>query len=340
MANFLLSVGLARAMAQESSLEWQPTQVPWIIKALYFIRTKMPKECAEPGAAVFDIAPTPKLYELAGDFASEWQSKFYERLHTNPAAALQYIQNLEKIRTSYLEAVYMRMHAAGHINQEVDRLWTGWIKVWSTIKLGASMGLATVGLVAGIAGVAGISAITLGRIQLTVGDPQWAFTVIGGVTNLILTNIPSFDLLGSAKVIALAGAQEGFSQGLQSMGDQVSARTKELQRLIQECESLIKKYSAELGERYLQEWGKLVSLQGYTEQWIAREQRSVTAPVSKSVIADRMTSLQAYQKELQSKTKCAPFLKGLQYALPIVFFGLDVWEALQTYRKELKAADS
>jgi hypothetical protein len=63
ISKFCLSVGMARAMAQTSNLEWQRTELSGLLKLLYMA---MPwKE--PPGNAVFTVAERDKLYELARD---------------------------------------------------------------------------------------------------------------------------------------------------------------------------------------------------------------------------------------------------------------------------------
>ncbi len=339
VGNFLLSVGFARAMAETSNVEWRPTELPKLLQALYKVYTLLPNWEA-PGTAIFDIAPRDKLYQMAGDYALEWQTKFLYRLHTNPSAALQYLKNLEKIRTSHLETVRMRMNAAVQVNQEVDRLWTDWIKRWSTIKLGANVGLATVGLAAGLAGVAGVSVITMGGLKVVLGAPGWAFTAGSLIVNLIMTNIPDFDLLGSAQCVAVTVAQEATSQGAQAASKNAASRVAQTERLIRQAEAQIQSYSSNLGQQFLREFAGPLQMAGYTKEYAAREGRGATDPVWKTKIAEQKQLLEYHRTELETQQLSAGLWKGLSYALPIVFFAYDVWQALRTYQREMKAANS
>lgn len=336
---FLLSVGFARAMAETSTVEWQPTELPRLLQAIYKAYSVLP-DWEAPGTAIFDIAPGEKLRQMAGDYALEWQMQFLHRLHTNPGAALQYLKNLERIRAMHLETVRMRMQAAVRINEEVDRLWTDWIKKWSTIKLGASVGLATVGLAAGLAGVAGVTVITLGSAKLMLGAPAIAFSAVSVGVNLIMTNIPDFDRLGSAQCVAVAVAQEAGGKGLERASRQAAARLAQTERLIREAEAQINAYSSQMGQQFLKEFQQPLQMAGYTEEYAQRVGKGLMDPLLKTKIAEQKQVIEFYREELPLQQFKASFWKGATYALPIVFFAYDIWQALRTYCREMQAARS
>ena len=343
ISNFCFSVGMARAMAQTSDLEWQRTKLSGLLKLLYMA---MPwKE--PPGNAVYTIAERAKLYELAYGYAADWQAKAIERFAQDPKRGVEYLKNLEKIRQGHLETVRMRAQAAGQINQYVDQLLTSAIKAWSTVKLVGTVGVACVGLAAGIAGVAGLTVAGTGSLQIALGAPSLAFTGVSLGFNLLITNIPSFDLAGTAQCVSTALGQEGLSRGADKGVESALTRVAKTEALIREAELKI----AELSKRLGNDWNKTAiefsktrdatgnpSQWAYTEEWAVRQGAwSKEVPLD-SIRADVKKQVTYYTKELSSHKQAVNFWKGVGVTLQVIFFAWDVWQAIQTYMRDLKAA--
>jgi hypothetical protein len=343
ISNFCFSVGMARAMAQTSDLEWQRTKLNGLLKLLYMA---MPwKE--PPGNAVYTIAERDKLYELAYGYAADWQAKAIERFAQDPKRGVEYLKNLEKIRQGHLETVRMRAQAAGQINQYVDQLLTSAIKAWSTVKLVGTVGVACVGLAAGIAGVAGLTVVGTGSLQIALGAPSLAFTGVSVGFNLLLTNIPSWDSAATAQCVTTALAHQVLSQGAGKGVESASARVAQTEALIREAELKI----AEVSKRLGYDWNKTLiqfSLErdatGNPAQWSYTVEDKVQQAVRckqvhlNSARAEVNKEVTHYTKELSSHKQAVNFWKGVGVTLQVIFFAWDVWQAIQTYMRDLKAA--
>jgi hypothetical protein len=344
ISKFCLSVGMARAMAQTSNLEWQRTELSGLLKLLYMA---MPwKE--PPGNAVFTVPERDKLYELARGYAAHWQAKAIERLAQDPKRGFEYLKNLEEIRRSHLETVLMRARAAVQINQYVDELLTSAIKAWSTVKLVGTVGVACVGLAAGIAGVAGLTVVGTGSLQIALGAPSLAFTGVSVGFNLLLTNIPSWDGVHTAQCVSVALGQAGLSKGADKGVQSALDRVAKTEALIREAELKIEEVSKRLGN----DWNKTAiefsktrdPTTGNLKQWVYSEEWGVKQGAwckevhVDSIRAEVKKEVTSYTKELSSHKQAVNFWKGVGVTLQVIFFAWDVWQAIQTYMRDLKAA--
>jgi hypothetical protein len=342
ISDFFLSVGVARAMAETSDLEWQRTKLNGLLKLLYMA---MPwKE--PPGNAVYTVAERAKLFELARGYAADWQAKAIQRFAQDPKRGVEYLKNLEKIRQGHLETVRMRAQAAGQINQYVDQLLTSAIKAWSTVKLVGTVGVACVGLAAGIAGVAGLTVVGTGSLQIALGAPSLAFTGVSVGFNLLLTNIPSWDSAATAQCVTAALAHQVLSQGAGKGVESASARVAQTEALIREAELQIAEVSKRLGD----EWNKNLiqfslerDVTGNPAQWRYTVEHGVHQAGRckqglESLQADLEKRVTDYTKELSSHKQAVNYWKGVGVTLQVIFFAWDVWQAIQTYMRDLKAA--
>jgi hypothetical protein len=73
------------------------------------------------------------------------------------------------------------------------------------------------------------------------------------------------------------------------------------------------------------------------EDGIQQGLRSRQVPLN-SVRADIEKEVAEYTKELSSHKQAVNFWKGVGVTLQVIFFAWDVWQAIQTYMRDLKAA--
>jgi hypothetical protein len=72
--------------------------------------------------------------------------------------------------------------------------------------------------------------------------------------------------------------------------------------------------------------------------WGVRQGVSAKKVTLDSIRADVKKEVTYYTKELSSHKQAVNFWKGVGVTLQVIFFAWDVWQAIQTYMRDLKAA--
>jgi len=334
LATSTYSAGLAWAMAQTSEIEWKTVPLPGLLKALYWLMWwKEP-----PGGVVFDVAPAPKLHELAYGWAKERQTHALEAFAKGPQHGLTYMQNLEQIRKSYLEIVRERAKAAGLINQQVDKQLTEAIQAAAVVKLVGQVTMAGLTLIAGIPVAASVA---VGSSGVTLGGATLAASVVKFAFDLLITNVEGFDVAGTAEVVTATAGQEVGSGIIDKEAQKVTARMKYVEKLIQDAHDDIARLAKKLGEEVWTQLGPILQTQpkpGYTAWQVEYMKGKETEPHLLKYIASKKPVLDEYGRQIQHQTNKLEALKFSKGLLPVIFFGYDVWSALRTFAKDWQLA--
>ncbi|MGB9605520.1 MAG: hypothetical protein ACPL88_06535, partial [Bryobacteraceae bacterium] len=183
-----------------------------------------------------------------------------------------------------------------------------------------------------------VAVVGAGSLQIALGAPAAAFTVANIGFNLLMTNIPSLDMAGTAACVACSLAQEGSSQYVEKNIQAAVSRIENTQKLIKAAEEDIARLSNQLGNRMLKEFSGPMQQAGYTQRGVSHFAVREADPVLKSYTASKQATINYYKQQLQAQKSSLGVWKGVSYTLPVIFFAYDVWQALRTFRQDLKAA--
>jgi hypothetical protein len=324
ISRFFRSCALTIATQQTTQIQWATYRDSKVLNAVYFMMFwKEPPGFAEVSMATkFDLEK--KTDELHQQYLFAWVRKLALE---GPRSAQIYVDNMIRAREISRLAVQDLFREVGSINADVINQTQQAISDLAKIKLGAQVGVAVIGGVAGLAFIGaaaagGAGGASLMIVGLKAGATATGFAVVGGANSITHSMIKTWEGGAAAKVAGvsmeagkitaseIAGAAAG-----RSLERALSGSTQAAQ-IIKSAQGEIAKFSARLAQEGLKK-----SAQAKATNIVAS--RTAQAAVQK-------TALQGFQQTARVAATAGR-------SIPVLFAALDVWDAVGDYRETMQS---
>jgi len=265
---------------------------------------------------------TDALHE---QFLMTWVAKLGDK---GPAAAHGYVTEMERLRDYARTAVQEVFRNASSINNEVLGATQKAITDLARIKLGAQVGVALIGGIAGIAFVAAAAGGTAAGAGLSILGLEAGASGLGfaaartghAVTQTLIKTWeggPGAAVAGVSTDLGKATASEVGGRIAGHSLDKALAGSAKAQQIIRSAEGEIAKYSARLAQAGL---------------------RKKAAAKATNIVANRTAQVATQQAALQGFQKTALNAARFGKTIPVVFAAWDIWDAVGDYRATVGAA--
>ncbi len=298
------STAWARALQQQTQIEWQPYRASKVLNAVYSVLFW--KE--GPGTAEIR-QDQRRVDELTRQFFDHTFDIFLDKSFTNgPVALARYVDGLVSARAYALESVGQVFKEASSINNEVVSEASQTVKTLARIKLASALTLTGLNCCVAMAG---------GSVALVA---QTGFVKLGAdVAGEIIK--PHDHIGGNVKGVAYQVVRDRMEKGSDKLALHVER----------------------VGEQAMEEYGpKLVSAQQRIERYSADLARKIRG--RKRVVAARRLETAVADETLaegtiESVSHTVKIAKVAGKALPLVFATWDLVDALNEYSEDTESAD-
>ncbi|MCV9935755.1 hypothetical protein OIU35_05210 [Boseaceae bacterium BT-24-1] len=324
VSRFIRSCALVIATQHSMKIEWETYRDSKVINAIYTVFFW--KEA--PGMAVVKDGSPAEIERRADQMHERYLLTWVRKLaEQGPRAAHEYIAFIGHLRDMARKDMQNLFREVSGINSDVIGETQRGIANLAAIKLGAQIGVATIGAVVGIGFVAaaaagGAAAGGLTILGLQAGASGTAFALAGTAHSVTHSLIKDWDAGRDAKVAGIAteltkaGVSEAGGRGAGHALEKALAGSVKAQSAIRSAEGEIRKYSARLAQ------------QGLTKKASEKTARR---------IADNIGRQTARAAELARHNNVAIGAAATGKMLPVVFAGWEIYDALEDYRKTIEA---
>lgn len=324
VSRFVRSCALVIAAQQTMKIEWETYRDSKVINAIYTVFFwKEP-----PGMAVVKDGSPAEIERRADQMHERWLLTWVRKLaEQGPRAAHEYIGFIGHLRDMARNDMQNLYREVSGINSEVIGETQRGIARLAAIKLGAQVGVATIGAVVGIgfvgvAAAGGAAAGGLTILGVQAGASGMAFAAAGAAHSVTHSLIKEWDQSREAKVVAVttelakAGVSEAGGRASGHALEKALTGSVKAQNAIRSAEGEIRKYSARLAQ------------QGITRKNSEKAARRV---------ADNIGRQTARASELARHRNVAIGAAATGKIIPVIFAGWEIFDALEDYRKTIEA---
>lgn len=212
--NFLASCALTRALAESVKIEWKSYDGSTFLNTVYAL---MPwKE--KPGYAEFSMANRKQVQDRYAQLVYKCTEGWLQTFTQGPKAMSDYLVKMDRIRARDRENILAAARDAQSVNQLVVDECNSTMRWMAGISLGATIGVAGMGAMAGLAAVkligtgasiAGGTAFTAAGVPITYGAGSGAFALTNMAYSMLSGLAGSFDELSGSKVLGITGYEGG-----------------------------------------------------------------------------------------------------------------------------------
>jgi hypothetical protein len=320
VSRFFRSCAVSIAIQQTTNIEWKTYRDSKVLNAVYAaLFWKEP-----PGNAEVKTGTRDEIDRRTDTLHEQFLNAWIEKMATKgPQAAHEYVTRMGELREYARDAVQSVFREASNINRAVIGETEEAIVKLARIKLGAQVGVALIGGVAGIAFVGAAAAGTgagagLSIMGLQAGAGASAFGAVGAghsITHSVLKNWengPKAQLSG----IAIEGAKTGISEASSSIAasslENALRGQSRSQQIIKSAEGQIRKYSERLAQEGL---------------------RKKAAAKATNIVANSTAQVTTQKAAAEGFRRAATNSARVGMTIPVVFSAWDIWEAVADYRE-------
>jgi hypothetical protein len=325
ISRFFRSCALVIATQQTTQLQWKTYRDSSVINAVYTVLFwKGP-----PGFAEVKTGNTREIEKKTDELHQQYLMTWVRKICTEgPAGAHTYVNEMGKLKEYARDATQSVFREASSINSAVIGETQHAITNLAQIKLGAQVGVALIGVVAGVAFVsaaaAGSAAAGAGTsiLGLQAGTTGLGFAVAGTGNAMTHSLIKTWEQGPSAKLVAVsmdagkAVASEGGGAIAGGVLVRALAGSAKTAQIIKSAEGEIAKYSARLAQEGL---------------------RKKAAAKATNIVAQRTAQVTAQQAAQHGFQATAGRAAAVGMFLPVVFAAWDIWDAVSDYRNTMAA---
>jgi hypothetical protein len=292
------SCARARALQQQTQLEWQPYRDSKVLNAIYSVLFW------KEGPGTVEIRQDQaKVNRLTMQFFDQTFDSFLDKSTHGPVALTHYVQGLVNIRAFALRSVQEMFREAASINSEIAGETRKTIETLAQIKLASALVLTGTGCYLALSGASIVLVAQAGLVKLG-----------SDVTGEVIKSHDHIDenVKGVAYQLGKFGAEKGSDK--------------------------LAEHAGHLGEHGLKEYGgKLVSAEQRIERYSAALASKIKAG-KRAKAAGRLNNAVADQAIAQGGLKTASkTLKAAKFAgkgIPLVFAAWDVIDAMKEYLED------
>lgn len=320
VSRFFRSVAVTMALQRNTSLEWTTYRDSAVINGIYSVLLWK----GAPGMAEIRtgnrMAVEQETDQLHERFVLAWLRKLHEG---GPEAANVYVSHMAQVREDARDAIDDVMRDAREINSEVINETRDAIVTLGRIRLGASVGVAVIGGVAGVAfaaAAAGGGAAAAGGITvlgLEAGASAAAFGAVGFGYSATGSIIKTWEDGPKAKMAAVsmdagkAAASEAGGTMAQAGVSRALADQARSEHIIRSAEGQIRKHSERLGQEGL---------------------RKAAMRKSKNIVQRSTAQVAKESDSLARAGKMAKDMGKVAKGIPVVFAAWDILDAWGEYQ--------
>ena len=321
ISRFFRSCALTIATQLTTQVQWTTYRDSKVLNAIYTVLFwKEP-----PGIVEINTATASELDRKTDELHQQFLTAWVRKLATEgPYAAAKYVESMGRLRESSRQAVQDLFREVGSVNEQVMGETQQAISNLAKIKLGAQLGVAAIGGVAGVAfvGTAAVGTAGLSILGVQAGATTTGFAVVGAANSITHSLIKTWEDSTRAKVVGVS--IESGKIALSEFGGTVAGKSLEraLQgsarsaAIIRSAQGEIAKYSARLAQ------------DGLKKSATAKATNIVTARTAQ--VAAQNTAQQGFQQTARIAT-------GVGRSIPVIFAALDAWDAVADYRETMNA---
>jgi hypothetical protein len=320
VSRFFRSCALAIAIQHTTRSEWQTYRDSKVLNAVY--KVLFWKE--PPGLVEVRTGAHADIERRTDELHEKFLLAFIRRLaEQGPASAHRHIEEIAGLRTYAREAVRDVFAQAASINSEVIGTTQRAITDLARIKLGAQVGVAVLGSVAGIAFVsAAASGATAGAgltiLGIEAGTTGTGFAVAGAGHSITHSLIKTWEDAPTAQVAGVVW--ETGKAAASEIGGHVAGQQLEYalqgaaksRHIIRSAQGEIDKYAARLAQEGL---------------------KKKAAAKATNVVAARTAQIGVQKAALEKFGQAATLAARVGKAIPVLFAAWDIWDAVGDYRE-------
>jgi hypothetical protein len=312
------------AMQRSLQVKWVPYKDSAVLNAIYTVFWW--KE--GPGTVEADMKSVTELEgeieKLTNNMVQAWLKKLFEH---GPGAADDYVKKMGELRLSAYNDIQSIFREVRQINAEIVGDLDSSIKTFAQIKLGATVGVAVIGATAGVLVAGGATAISVAAggttVSMGLGGGGLAFMGVGLGHNLGMSVAKNYEQGNAASAVAIdmgkAGAKTAASEGGGAAAQVIekgAARSITQHTLAkQNAEVTVRRYSDLLGRKSLTQ----KNLPKYATRKAAGQQ-----------------AVKAHGEAAAKATATKSAAQFVGKALPVVFAGWDIYDAVIDYKQDVK----
>lgn len=326
VSRFFRSCALVIASQQSLRIEWETYRDSKVINAIYTVFFwKEP-----PGIAVVKEGAPEKVErrtnELHERYLMAWVRKLSEE---GPGAAQGYVTTMGQLRDMARKDIQNFYRNASDINNDVIRETQHGIEILAAYKLGAQVGVATLGAIVGIGFVAPalVGGVAAGAGGLTIlgfeaGVGASGFAAAGLAHSVTHSVIKNWDAGAGAQVAGIAiekskaKASDLAGTGAERLLDKALASSANAENIVRSVQGEINKQSNRLAQ-----------------QTLTRK----AAEKASSRIAAGNAQLATRTAELAARNRNVALARAGGVAVPVVFAAWDIMDAINDYRETTAA---
>jgi uncharacterized Zn-binding protein involved in type VI secretion len=310
---FIRSCAITHALAESAKLEWKTYDDSTFLNIAYGLLPWKEK----PGFAEVQIAAGKQLDERFESLSLSWLETWLLRGSQSPSMMADYLNRLDKIRTSDRETLDFVFREARAINNEVTQQLNTTIRTFAAIKLGSTIAIALLSGGAAIAIAGGATGLTIGGATVAFGGSGTAIGAVSSGYGLTCTIIKEWNSVPSAKALAISkdvGKAVG-GEAIDKTADHILKKAAASQTLQQKM--------LDKATRQIDHYARMVSQTG--------RQRVRNRATQK--LAQKQIQQQTAQQGMRQAANLGRAGTALKFGAPIIFAAMDIWDGVSDFRE-------
>jgi hypothetical protein len=311
---FLNSVALAVAIQRYTKIEWKEYRDSKVLNAIYTVMFWK----GAPGT----VEVGQNWTKIEQDRVALWRhlnETFFHKASLGPQVAIDYLEQMGKLRESALQSVQQTFQDASDINREIAGETGTAIKRLAAIKAGSTIALA---------GMTGGLALTGSGLALAAANVGFGYKIVGAVA----TNLASGK---DAKVMAIDTTKD--------VGKEVGEEKVLQQRIL---DPMAERAAHKIGARAAQSMTENAKIVAEAERRVQQLSVELARKTSSSKIAKlgrQIGRAETQKAEAMAATRQAGRLATagtlIGRSVPVIFAVKDIVEAIEDYHKDVEGVD-